>query len=54
MAAGVDYCEPVRNIQKGFCLATLENVMKDWIGGSYLFMKSTPRVPGERPLLSIG
>ena len=27
--------------------------MKDWPGGSYLFLKSTPRFPGERPLLAI-
>ena len=28
--------------------------MKDCTGGSYLFLKSTPRFPGERPLLAIG
>ena len=28
--------------------------MKDWPGVSYLVMNSTPRFPGERPLLSIG
>ena len=28
--------------------------MKDWPGGSYLVMKSTPILPGERPLLDIG
>ena len=28
--------------------------MKDWPGGSYLVMKSTPRVPGGRALLDIG
>ena len=53
-AAGVDYCGPVKTIHKGFCLATLENLMKDWPGGSYLVLKSTPRFPGERPLLAIG
>ena len=41
-------------IHKGFCLATLENLMKDWPGGSYLVMKSIPIVPGGRPLLAIG
>ena len=53
MAAGVDYCGPVKTSHKGFCLATLENVMKDWLGGSYLVMNSTPRFPGGRPLLAI-
>ena len=35
-------------------LATLEKLMKDWPGGSYLVLKSTPRFPSEGPLLSIG
>ena len=28
-AAGVNYCGPVKTSQKGFCLATLEKLMKD-------------------------
>ena len=32
-AAGVDYCGPVKKGHKGFCLATLEKLMKDWPGG---------------------
>ena len=28
--------------------------MEDWPGGSYFVLKSTPRFPGERPLLAIG
>ena len=54
MAEGVDYCGPVKTIHKGFCLATLENFMKDWPGGSYLVMKITPRIPGGIPLMDIG
>ena len=54
MAAGVDYCGPAKTNYKGFCLATLEKLMKDFLGGSYLIMKSTPRVPGEITLLAIG
>ena len=54
MAAGVDYCGPVNTSHKGFCLAMLENLMKDWPGGSYLVMRITPRVPVGRPLLAIG
>ena len=54
MAAGVDYCGPVKTIHKGFCLATLGKLIKYWPGGSYLVMKSTPIFPGERPILEIG
>ena len=53
MAAGVDYCEPVKTVHKGFCLAALEKLMKYWTGGYYLVMNSTPRVTVERPLLDI-
>ena len=35
-AAGVNYCRPAETRHKGFCLATLEKLMKDWPGGSYL------------------
>ena len=30
MAAGVNYFGPEKTIHKGFCLATIENLMKDW------------------------
>ena len=53
-AAGVGYCGPAKTIHKGFCSATLEKFMRDWTGGSYLVMKSTPIFTGERPLLDIG
>ena len=53
-AAGVNYCGPMKTIHKGFCLAKLEKLIKDWPGGSYLILKSTPRFPGESSLLSIG
>ena len=54
MAEGLDYCGPVKRIHKGFCLATLENLKKYWIGESYLQLKSNPRVIGDRPLMDIG
>ena len=54
MAAGVDYCGPVKMIHKGFCLATLEMLIKYRLVGSYLVIMSTPRVPGGKPLLAIG
>ena len=53
-AAGANYCGPARTSHKGFCLDTLEKLMKDWPGGSYLVMNSTPLFPGGRPLLAIG
>ena len=53
-AAGVDYCRPVKTNNKGFCLASLEQLTKDWPGGSYLVLKSTPRFTDKRPLLAIG
>ena len=54
MAAGVDYCRPVKTSNKIFYLSTLEKLMKYWPGGSYIVMKNTPRVPGGRPFLDIG
>ena len=54
VATGVDYCGEVKTSHKGFFLATLEKLMKDWPGGSYLVLKSTPSFPGKRPLLAIG
>ena len=53
-AAGVNFCGPVKTIHEGFCLATLEKLMKYWPGGSYLVLKSTPIFPGEITLLAIG
>ena len=54
MAVGVDYCGTVKTSHKCFCLATLENLMKNWPGGSYLVMKSTTRFPGGISLMDIG
>ena len=53
MSEGVYFCGPVKTFHKGFCLATLEKLMKDWPVESYLVMKSTPRFPGGRPLMSV-
>ena len=39
---------------QGSFFNTLEKLMKDWLGGSYLVMKNTPRFPGGIPLLDIG
>ena len=53
MAERVNYCGSVKTRYRGFCLATLEKLMKDWPGGSYLVMNTTPSVPGGRSLLAI-
>ena len=47
MRSGED--EPQR-----FCLATLEQLMKDYPGGSYLVLNSAPRVSVDRSLMAIG
>ena len=44
----------MKTSHKGFCLATLEKLMKYCPGGSYLVLKSNPRFPGESPVLAIG
>ena len=51
---GVYYCEPAKTSHTGFCLATLEKLLKDWPGDSYLVLKSNPIFIVERPLLAIG
>ena len=54
VAEGVDYCGPAKTTHKGFCLAMLEKLMKNWPGGSYLVLKITPRFLGKIPLQAIG
>ena len=44
----------MKTSHKGFCLATLEKLMKYWPGGSYILMNSTPRFPIGGPMMSIG
>ena len=39
---------------RGYCLDTFEKLMGNWPVGSYLVMKSNPRFPGGRPLMTIG
>ena len=54
MSEGVDYCGAKKTSYKGFCVAKLEKLMKDFLGGYYLVMKITRRVPGDRPLMTVG
>ena len=54
MDKGVDYWGPLKMTHKGFCLSTLENLMKYWLGGSYIVLESTPRVPDDILTMAIG
>ena len=54
MAEGVGFSRPVKTSYNGFYLATLESLTKDWPGGSYLVLKSTTRVTGDRTQMGIG
>ena len=44
----------VKKNTKGFCKETIENLTKDWPGGSYLMLRIKPMVPGGRTLIAIG
>ena len=51
---GVNYCGPENTRHGSFCIATLKKFMKYFPGGSYLVIKSTSRVTGDRQLMDIG
>ena len=53
MALRVDCYGPVKTGHKGFYLATLEKLMKDWPGRSYLVMRITSIFLDGRPLIAI-
>ena len=50
---GVYYCGSVKMIHKGFFLATLEKLTKEWPGESHIVMKSNPIVTGDKQLMAI-
>ena len=50
---GVEYCGPVKTINKVFYLSMLEKSTKYRTGGYYIFMKSTPRITDNRTLMTI-
>ena len=54
MEVGAKLIGMVKTNTKGFCKDTIENLTKDWPGGSYLVLRSKARVPGDRPLIDIG
>ena len=44
----------VKTDTKGLCKDTVENLTKDWMGGSYLVLNTHSMVPGDRILIAIG
>ena len=53
MDEGMYYCGMAKTNHKGFCISTVDQLIKYWLGGSYHVMKSTPRVPSIRALVAI-
>ena len=53
MGVGAKLIGTAKTNAKGFYKDTIENLTKDWPGGSYLVLSSKPMLPGDRPLISI-
>ena len=51
---GLYYCVPVKTSNNIIWLYMVEGLIKYCIEGYYLVMKSTPKVPWDRPLIDIG
>ena len=51
---GAEFIDIVKKNTKGFCKEAIENITKDWPGGSYLLLRSKPMVPGYRLIIAIG
>ena len=51
---GVDYRVQVNTSCKCFCLATLEILTKECLGGYHMLMQVDPIVTGDIPLMVIG
>ena len=54
MEVGAEFIGMVKTNTKRLCKETIENLTKDWPGGSYLVLRSKPMVPGGRLLIDIG
>ena len=54
MKLGAELIGMVNTNTKVFCQETVENLTKDWPGGSYLVLRSKHVVPGDWPLIAIG
>ena len=51
---GIYYCRYVKTSHKGFCLAQLEKLLKEWPGGFYLFMNRSLIFPCNKSIMDIG
>ena len=54
MELGDELIGTVNTNIKVFCKDTIEKLTKNWLGGSYLVLRSKPMVPGGQPLIAIG
>ena len=54
MDVGYDIIGVVKTNTKGLCKDYIENITKDWPGVSYLVLKRSFTVPGNRPIIAIG
>ena len=54
MEFGAELIGLVKTNTKGLCKDIIENLTKDWPGGSYLVLRRNHMVPGVRPLIDIG
>ena len=54
MELGAELIVMVKTNTKGFCKETIENITKDWPGGSYLLLMSKSMVSGGWTLIAIG
>ena len=53
MDVGADMIGMVKTNTKGFLKETIDNITKDWPGGSYLVLNRNPMVTGDRQLIAI-
>ena len=54
MEVGAELVGMVNTNTKGLCKEKIDNLTKDWPGGSYLVLMRKPMVPGDRPLIAVG
>ena len=54
MDVGTDIIDMVKTNKKGLCKDTIENLTKDWPGGSYLVLRRKSMLTWDRALIVIG
>ena len=54
MGVGAYIIGIIKTNRKLLCKDNIENLTKDFTGGSYLVLRSNPMVSGGRPLIDIG